>query len=183
MPSRPALVGLASKGDAAAFEALADSLIGRLHATAALLVHDRALVDDAVQETLVEVWRDLPRLRDPERFDVWLHRVLTHTCLDLVRREKHAHRAAPLPAGIADEHRLDSEVADRDAVDRALRSLSPRHRAALVLRHYAGLSVEEVAHALQVPLGTAKSRLHYAEEAMHAAMDADMRYLAQGGIA
>lgn len=182
MPSRPALVALARNGDPAAFEALAAELIGRLHAIAALLVHDRVLADDAVQETLVKVWRDLPRLRDPERFDGWLNRVLAHTCLDLVRRER-GRRADPLPALIADEHRLDAEVADRDAVDRALGTLSPRHRAALVLRHYAGLSVEEVAHALKVPVGTAKSRLHYAEEAMHAAVDADMRYVPERGMA
>ncbi len=171
----PALVKRARDGDRAAFERLAATVMGRLRAIAALILHDASLADDAVQETLVRIWRDLPHLRDVESFDGWLHTVLAHSCLDLIRREHRVRHVAQLPAMLPGRQRLEAEVADRDAVDRALARLKPKQRVVLVLRHYAGYSPPEVAAILGLPLGTAKSRLHYAEEAMHAAIDADSR--------
>jgi len=177
----PALVELAQRGDEAAFERLAGALIERLRAVASLILHDASLADDAMQETLVRVWRDLPRLRDVDCFDGWLHSVLAHTCLDLIKRERRVRHLRQLPLTLADRQHLEAEVADRDAVDRALAQLKPPQRAVLVLRHYAGYSPPEVAEILGVPLGTAKSRLHYAEEAMHAAIDADSRLVPMRG--
>jgi RNA polymerase sigma-70 factor (ECF subfamily) len=169
------LVRRAQQGDQQAFEVLAAGVIDSLHSIAALILHDPTLADDAVQETLVRVWRDLPRLRDAERFEGWLHSILSHSCLDLLRRERRTVRTDPLPPTLADHHRVDVEIANRDAVDRALRRLTVQHRAVLVLRHYVGYSSREVANVLKLPLGTVKSRLHYAERAMHAAVDADAR--------
>ncbi len=180
----PGVVEQAQRGERAAFERLAAAIIGQLRAIAALILHDASLADDAVQETLVRVWRDLPRLRDVDCFDSWLHTVLAHTCLDLIKRERRVRHMGQLPATLPDRQRLETEVADRDAVDRALARLKPKQRAVLVLRHYAGYSPPEVAEILGLPLGTAKSRLHYAEEAMHAAIDADSRLLpARGELA
>lgn len=184
MEVHPGLVEMAQQGDRSAFEVLAGRIIDRLHSIAALILHDPTLADDAVQETLVRVWRDLPRLRDVDRFDGWLHSVLAHTCLDVVRRERRQIRLAPLPYALVDRRRLEAEVVDRDTVDRALGQLTPQHRAVLVMHHYAGFTLREVAGILKLPVGTAKSRLHYAEQAMHAAVDADSRLVpARGELA
>jgi RNA polymerase sigma-70 factor, ECF subfamily len=177
------LVRLAQHGDRAAFETLAAVGLDRLYATAALILHDRTLAEDAVQETLLRAWRSLPRLRDAERYEAWLRRVLVHACIDAARAERHRRSEQELPALLADGDDFEARTADRDAVARAYAVLSPEHRAAFVLRHYQGRSVAEVADALHVPLGTAKSRIHYAEQAMARAMDADTRWATQGGVA
>jgi RNA polymerase sigma-70 factor (ECF subfamily) len=173
------LVEGAQHGDRAAFEALASDAIDRLYGIAALILHDGDSADDAVQETLIQAWRDLPRLRDPERFESWLHSVLIHRCVDLARRR---HLQTGLPRWLADRTDVESEVVDRDRVQRGLLRLTPRERSALVLRYFLGLSVPQLAEALRLPLGTAKSRLHAAESAMRAAIDADSRLVLKGGL-
>lgn len=177
------LVRMAQGGSSPAFEDLVARRIDRLHATASLILHDRSLGEDAVQEALVRAWRSLPGLRDPERFDAWLRRLLVHACIDLARSTRHQRNEAELPGTLADRADHASALADRDAVERAFARLTRSHRAAFVLRHYLGHSVAEVAEALEVPLGTAKSRLHYAEQAMAAAMEADARWAPEGGVA
>ena len=177
------LVRLAQSGSSSAFEDLVARRIDRLYATAALILHDRTLGEDAVQEALVRAWRSLPGLRDPERFDAWLRQLLVHACIDLARSTRYQRGEAELPATLVDQTDHASAVAERDAVERAFTRLSRTHRAAFVLRHYLGHSVAEVAEALEVPLGTAKSRLHYAEQSMAAAMEADARWAPEGGVA
>jgi RNA polymerase sigma-70 factor, ECF subfamily len=177
------LVRLAQQGDRAAFESLAEAALDRLYATAALVLHDRTLAEDAVQETLIRAWRSLPRLRDPDRFDAWLRRVLVHACIDTARSERHQRTEQELPAELTDGDDVATVAVERDAVERAFATLSPAHRAAFVLRHYHGHSVAEVADALHVRLGTAKSRIHYAEQAMARAMDADEHLAPLGGVA
>jgi RNA polymerase sigma factor (sigma-70 family) len=174
----------ARHGDTGAFETLAGSVIDRLYGAAVLILHDRTMAEDAVQETLIRAWRDLPRLRDPERIEPWLHRVLLHACLDLARRERPLASQADVPVWAGDGLSLETDVADRDAVRRGLRRLPPGQRGVLVLRYFLDLSVPQIADALRVPLGTAKSRLHHAQQAMRAAMDADGRAVAaEGGLA
>jgi RNA polymerase sigma-70 factor (ECF subfamily) len=177
------VVRQAQHGDRAAFEALAEAALDRLYATAVLIVHDRTLAEDAVQETLVRAWRSLPDLRDPERFEPWLRRVLVHACIDTARAARHPRAERELPSALPDGTDLENEAADRDALERAFATLTPAHRAAFVLRHYYGHSVQEVADALHVRLGTAKSRIHYAELAMARAMNADDRWATVGGVA
>jgi RNA polymerase sigma-70 factor (ECF subfamily) len=122
------------------------------------------------------VWRDLPQLRSPDRYGPWLHRILTRACYDEARaRRKRAAEISLLPAhepAVSDE---TIPIGERDALDRGFRRLSVEHRTALVLRHYTGLSVPDVARAMAIPLGTAKSRLHHAERALRAALEADAR--------
>jgi RNA polymerase sigma-70 factor (ECF subfamily) len=173
-PSRQ-LVERARAGDRDAFTALAATHLDRMYATASLMLHDRDLAEDAVQEALIRAWRDLPGLRDPERIGGWLRRLLVRACYDEARRR----RPRPIPSDI---HVLDpalhdpqAATAERDNLDRGFRRLSIEHRAALVLRHYLDLSVPEVADAMRVPLGTAKSRLHHAERALRAALEAEER--------
>ena len=165
----------AQHGDTRAFEELATSLIDRLYGAAVLILHDRTMAEDAVQETLIRTWRDLPRLRDPERLQAWLHRVLLHACLDMARRERPVASIAEIPSSIDDGFSLEADVADRDQVRRGLRRLPPGQRGVLVLRYFLDLSVPQIADALRVPLGTAKSRLHHAQRAMRDVMEADRR--------
>lgn len=177
------VVRLAQGGDRRAFEDLVEVRVDRMYATAALILHDPTLAEDAVQEALIRAWRSLPGLRDPDRFDAWLRRVLVHACIDAARGASRHRQVHELPLDLAAEGDLEGAVADRDAVVRAFAMLSTGHRAAFVLRHYLGYSVPEIADALHVRLGTAKSRLHYAEQAMAAAIEADGSIALEGGAA
>jgi RNA polymerase sigma-70 factor (ECF subfamily) len=170
------LVERARKGDHDAFSELAGAAISRLDATAWLVLRDPEQAKDAVQNTLVRAWRDLPTLRDPDLFDAWLHRMLVNACIDEARRLRR-HRFdvelttlhAPAVAGI------ESAVVDRDQLERGFMRLEPDARALIVLHHYLDLPLPEVATTLGIPLGTAKSRLHRAIQVMRAALDADAR--------
>ena len=174
------LVERAIRGDHDAFTALASASADRLFAVATLILRDRSAAEDAVQEALVRAWRDLPKLRDPDRFGAWLHRLLQNACTDEARaRGRHRAEIELLPAHEPAERDATSSVAERDALNRAFRRLSIDHRSALVLRHYLGYSVPDIARAMSVPLGTGKSRLHHAERALRAALEADSR--AAGG--
>lgn len=177
------IVELARSGDRRAFEVLASDVIDRLHATAFLTLHDRALAEDAVQETLIRLWRDLPRLRDPDRFEPWMHQVLMHACLDLARHEGPQRRAGELPEWLAGDTSLEPDILERDAIGRGLARLGVRERSVLVLRFFLDLTVPQIAEVLRVPVGTVKSRLHNAEEAMRAAVEADSRLTLEGGLA
>jgi RNA polymerase sigma-70 factor (ECF subfamily) len=163
------LVDQARRGDHDAFASLVRGRIARLDAAARLILRDAELARDAVQETLVKVWRDLPGLRDPERFDAWLHRLLTRTCIDAARSRRRRLLEISLTADDG-PHLADpaGSVADRDLIDRALGRLQPDARALVVLVHYLGLTVPEAADALGIPLGTAKSRLSRTLAAMRA---------------
>jgi RNA polymerase sigma-70 factor, ECF subfamily len=177
------LVQRARAGDQAAFEALAESVADRLYVTAALVLRDRTLAEDAVQEALIRTWRSLPRLRDPARFDAWQRRILVHACMDLAHREQHRRTEQELPDTLVADVDIEAVAVTRDAVSGAFAMLTPSHRAAFVLRHYFGHSVAEVADALHVPLGTAKSRIHYAEQAMARAMEGAGGPAVLGGVA
>lgn len=173
---RRELVEQAGRGDHDAFAVLATAASARLDAAARLILRDRELARDAVQNTLVRAWRDLPGLRDPERFDAWLHRLLVNACLDEVRRR----RRRPIEVDIlpidvptpADEaHRL----ADRDLVERALARLEPEHRALVVLHYYLGYPLPDAAASLGISLPAAKSRLHRAMAALRRVLATDGR--------
>jgi RNA polymerase sigma-70 factor (ECF subfamily) len=154
--------------------------IDRLYRTARLILRDFDSAEDAVQEALVRCWRDLPRLRDPDRFDAWLNRILMHTITDEARRRQ---RAGPkLTVLRLDPAQADDTgaLADRDEITRVFDRLSREHRTIVVLHHYLGLTLDEAATAIGIPIGTAKSRLHYATEALRAAIEADARRLPTG---
>jgi RNA polymerase sigma-70 factor (ECF subfamily) len=170
-----AMVEAAQRGDHDAFEALAIGAADRLFAIARLILRDVHAAEDAVQEALVQAWRDLPRLRDPDKFDAWLHRVLINACAD---QGRHRRRWSAEIQLVRAEPATGDEIgsmADRDQLERGFRRLNPQQRAAVVLHHYLGLTVPEVAETLGIPIGTAKSRVHYATEALRAALEADAR--------
>ena len=158
-----ALVERAWQGDHEAFAALVDGSLARLDAAARLIVRDPELARDAVQDAFVRAWRDLPGLRDPERFDAWLRRLVVHSCLDLLRRGRRRVREVELtPVHFPSAPDPSSALADREEVDQALKRLDPNHRAVVALHYLLGMPLIEVAASLGIPIGTAKSRLHYA---------------------
>jgi len=180
------LVELARSGDRDAFSALAASLVDRLYATAVLILRDHSMADDATEETIVRAWRDLPSLRDPDRFDAWLRRLLVNACHDEGRLHRQRRpEMMLLPSHEPSVGDSSNALAERDALERGFRRLTPDHRTAIVLHHYAGLSLAEVAESTGVPLGTVKSRVHHATQALRAALEADARMdnMTRGGRA
>ena len=168
------LVERARGGDHDAFTTLVDVSIRRLDAAARLVLRDPELASDAVQETLIRVWRDLPGLRDPERFDAWLHRLLINACLDLARRRRRRPIELDLnPTDAVTSGEMIGAVADRELVGAALQRLEPSHRAVVVMHYFLGMPLAEVASSLSIPVGTAKSRLHYSLAAMRATLADD----------
>jgi len=170
------LVERARKGDHDAFAELAGAAISRLDSAAWLMLRDVEQAKDAVQNALVRAWRDLPTLRDPEKFDAWLHRLLVNACIDEARRTRR-HRFDVELTELDTPSMADpvSAIADRDQLERGFLKLDPELRAVIVLHHYLDLPVPAVAAIMGIPLGTAKSRLHRALGLMRAALDADAR--------
>lgn len=161
------LVKRAQQGDLEAFDALATAAYHRLYAIARRILRDGYAAEDAVQDALVRAWRDLRSLRDPDRFDAWLHRLLVHACQDEVRRSRRRPIEVRETGSEARAPHDDlAQVADRDQLERAFLKLTVEHRAALVLTYYVGLPANEVAAVLGIKPGTVYSRLHYGAEAM-----------------
>jgi len=180
--TRLELIERARRGDREAFAELAALEIDRLHATATLMLRDMYLAQDAVQETLIRCWRQLPNLRDVASFDGWLYRILVHTAADEAsRRNRFRANVRTLSVEPGDDAALD--LADRELLERAFARLSLEHRAVVVLRHYADLPLADVAQAVGIPLGTAKSRYHYAMAELRTAIEAEGRLVtaSEGG--
>jgi len=170
------LVIRAQRGDEEAFASLAVAVGDRLHAISHRILRDIDLAEDATQQALLAIWRDLPQLRDPARFDAWSYRLLVHACYAESRRNR---QWAPNLRVLPTDEPLGPDglglIADRDQLERGFRRLSIDHRAVVVLHHYLDQSLETVAEALGIPTGTVRSRLHYAMRALRAALDADAR--------
>jgi RNA polymerase sigma-70 factor (ECF subfamily) len=140
------------------------------------ILRDIDLAEDATQQALLSIWRDLPQLRDPARFEAWSYRLLVRACYAEARRTRRAGSILRLlPAGEPTASDDLAAVADRDQLERGFRRLSIDHRAVVVLHHYLDLSLADVADALGIPEGTVRSRLHYAMRGLRAAMAADSR--------
>ena len=177
-----ALVEAAQHGDETAFMDLVRSCGDRLFAICHRILRDVDRAEDALQDALVIAWRDLPRLRDPDRFDAWVTKVVTHVCISQATRERRRVvnlRVLPVDGPAAPDEL--SALDDRDQLERGFRRLSPDERAVLVLHHYAGWPLVDIADVLGVPAGTVRSRLHHAHRAMRAALDAEARSSTLGG--
>jgi RNA polymerase sigma-70 factor (ECF subfamily) len=171
------LVIRARAGDHDAFSALAASSIGHLLAAARLILRDEGAAEDAVQDALVDAWLDIRGLRDPDRFDAWLHRLLLRGCYRAAKRNRGRQRVEVQLLPMDGPRTPDAEDAlvARDQLDRGFRRLPTDQRAVLVLHHYLDMTDSEAADVLDIPVGTFKSRLSRANEALRAAVDADER--------
>jgi RNA polymerase sigma-70 factor, ECF subfamily len=170
------LVTRAQHGDEEAFASLAVAVGDRLHAVAHRILRDLDLAEDATQQALLAIWRDLPQLRDPARFDAWSYRLLVRACYAEGRRTRHwTPNMRLLPSDEPMQVDGSSAVVDREQLERGFQRLSIDHRAVVVLHYYVDMPLDRVAETLGVPVGTVRSRLHHAMRGLRAALDADAR--------
>ena len=166
----------AKRGDQDAFATLAGAAVARLDGAARLILRDGELARDAVQDAMVRAWRDLPGLRDPDRFDAWLRKLTVNACLDVARRRRRRSIEVELTPilmpSVGDE---SAGIAEREQLDDALRRLDPEWRAIVVQHFFLGMPLTEIAVAMGIPVGTVKSRLHRSLVAMRGTLtDADI---------
>jgi len=176
------LVERAQRGDESAFAALAVRIADSMHATAHHILRDTGRAEDAAQQALIDIWRHLPELKDPDRFQAWAYRIVVRAAYAEARHRRLWNlRGAIVPQERSFVSDHAGSVADRDQLDRGFQRLPIDHRAVVVLKHYVGLTNEEIAEALEIPEGTVRSRLHHSIRAMRAALDADARTTLKGG--
>jgi RNA polymerase sigma-70 factor (ECF subfamily) len=170
-------VELARQGDHDAFTALVTGAINGLYATARLILRSDDLADDAVQDALLRAWLGIRGLRDPDRFEAWLRRLLVHACYRAARhrRKRRVFEIHDLP--FAGPTTVDGQLslAIRDQLERGFGRLAPEQRAVLVVHHFLDLPDAEAADVLGIPIGTLKSRLNRAKSALRAALAAEDR--------
>ena len=170
------VVDRARAGDREAFTQLAWAVTDSLFAVAHRMLRDSGLAEDATQQALLDAWRKLPQLREVDRFEAWVHRLLINACRDEIARERRRDaKLRLLPALERSAPDASMSIEQRDQLERAFHRLSSEHRAIVVLRHYRFWSLDEIAGALGLPVGTVASRLHYAMQALRAALEADTR--------
>ena len=172
------------RGDEEAF----DDLVGRfgdsMHSVARRILRDTNLAQDATQQALLDAWRHLPQLKDPDRFEAWTYRLLVRACYAEARRERRQRGNLQLLRYERDDvPDSTSHVATHDQLDGAFRRLSVEHRTVVVLVHYLGLSPTEAAERMGTPAGTARSRLHYALKQLRSAIEADLQPITTRGMA
>ena len=142
-------------GDEAAFDALIERVGSHLHSVARRILRDPYLAEDATQRALLDTWRSLPQLRDPDRFEAWVYRLLVNACNSEARREQRHRgnlRLLTFEGPTAPDHATG--VATQHQLDQAFRRLGVEHRTVVVLVHYVGLSPAEAAAAMGTPVGT-----------------------------
>ncbi len=178
------LVEQAMRGDDAAFDQLVGLVGDQLYSVARRILRDPYLAEDATQRALLDAWRSLPGLRDPDRFEAWVYRLLVNACHAEARRERRHRGNLRLLA--SDEPVLPdaaSRIATSHQIDQAFRRLGVEHRTVVVLIHYVGLSAAEAAKTMGTPVGTVRSRLHYALKYLREALEADARFEISEGTA
>ena len=170
---RRTTVEQAIAGDHEAFTELARASMDRLYAVASLILRDSDSAHDAVQDSLITAWRDIRALRNPDAWEAWLHRLTVRACYKHARKRKRGSlleakiKATPRPEYQAD---FTASLAERERIEQELGRLNLDQRAVVVLHFYAGLPLTRVAAVLDIPEGTAKSRLHYALKTLRGAM-------------
>ena len=167
----------AQHGDVEAFSLLTAGRMPQLFGIARLILRDDERAADAVQDALLRAWLDLRGIRDPSRFDAWLHRLLVRACYHAARGYRRRMQVevelSPSLEPVAAGGVRDIGLAEQ--LEKGFRQLSTDHRTVLVLTHYVGLTMAETAEIIGVPLGTVQSRLNRATRSMRAAIEADDR--------
>lgn len=178
------LVERAMHGDEAAFDALVERVGNHLHSVARRILRDPYLAEDATQRALLDAWQNLPRLKDPDRFEAWVYRLLVNSCHAEARRERrHRGNLRLLEFDAPGDPDPATGVSTRQLLDQAFRRLGIEHRTVVVLVHYVGLSPAEAAAAMGTPIGTVRSRLHYALKYLREALEAEARLERNAGTA
>lgn len=181
--TRGLLVERAREGDRDAFEALLERWLDPSLRAAYVILGNEADAQDATQEAFLQAWRDLPRLRDPDRFDAWLNRILVNRCRSL-RGNRRRTTVREINLSVLPESAEPAVGGDPpgegaspslDAVEHAFRRLSMPDRTILVLHHLQHLPLTDIAAGLDIPVGTAKSRLFAARKALERALEAELR--------
>jgi RNA polymerase sigma-70 factor (ECF subfamily) len=176
------LVEQARRGDREAFPVLVHQVSDQLYAVAQRILRDHGLAEDALQNALVLAWRRIPHLREPDRFEAWIHRILVNACYDESQRARPwVASVRVLPVDGPSTPDGSAAFADRDELERAFRRLPIDQRAVFVLHHYLGLPLVEIAEMLDIPAGTARSRLHYATRGLRDVLLADAELSIPGG--
>lgn len=175
------LVQRAKRGDRDAFAQLAAAAGDRLFAVAQRIMRDPDVAGDVTQQTLVKIWRELPKLRDAGRFDGWSYRLVVNACHDELRRQRRPRSHLQLLDSDSPTPDPSLTVADRDQLERGFARLSAEHRSVVILQYYLDYSLSEIAAMLDIPVGTVRSRLHYARRELRAALEADARPAVGGG--
>jgi len=176
------LVARAQQGDRAAFEALVVPRLGRLLRLTGSILSNEADASDAVQDACLRAWRELPRLREPDRFEAWLWQIAVNACRSALRTRRRfqvreiAVDAMPIGFDLPNPTRsFDEGVSEVDLVRRAFRRLDPDKRAILVLHHVEERSITDIAQLLAIPDGTVKWRLFSARRALDRALEVERR--------
>jgi RNA polymerase sigma-70 factor, ECF subfamily len=169
------LVERACSGDQAAYGDLVRERVRPLLGVAYRILRDQDAAEDAVQTALVRIWRDLSRLRDPDRFEAWSLRIVVRTSLDIARSDRWHRSMRIVPSIEPSAPDAARATSIRDELDGAFRRLSPEHRAVVVLHHHLGYSIGEIAEILGVPYGTVGSRLHHALRELRSTLTRDER--------
>ena len=169
------LVERARSGDHDAFSVLVRASVPRLLGAAMLILRDQDRAQDAVQEALVQAWRNVRALRDLEAWDAWLYRLTVNACYRSAKTHK---RRSVVEMHVTLDREPVSDnfattIADRDQMGRALGRLPVDQRAVMVLHFYLDLPLTEAADVLGIPVGTAKSRLHRGLQALRIAITGD----------
>ena len=176
------LVERARQGDQGAFDALVERMGDRLFGLAYHILRDLHAAEDAAQQALLDIWQQLPRLRDIDRFEAWSHRIVVRAAYaESARRQRWIVKPAGVAPQPASGRDLAGGVADRDQLDRGFRRLSIDHRAVVALKFFADRSDDQIAEILGIPAGTVRSRLHHSMRRLRAELDADARRSAEGG--
>jgi RNA polymerase sigma-70 factor (ECF subfamily) len=171
------LIDRARNGDLDAFETIVRARMDAVYRLTSAILGDEADARDAAQETFVLAWRELSRLREPEKFEAWLQRVAVNAAR-MTLRARGRRRVREIPSSQVDSltHRAAADgggVTDAARLDAAFVMLPVDQRAILVLHHLDGRPLAELATILDIPVGTAKSRLFAARRALEAALRAD----------
>jgi RNA polymerase sigma-70 factor (ECF subfamily) len=172
----PDLIVRAQHGDQRAFESLTIAHHRRLFRLAHGILGNPHLAEDATQQACLDIWRDIPRLRDPERFEGWSYRILVRCCYrEAKRRPRWLPEAEIQPADEPRAVDASAAILDRDQLERGFQRLPVDQRVVIVLRYLLDMTLEQVAETLDIPTGTVCSRLSRAMAAMRAALDSDAR--------
>lgn len=168
------VIEAAQRGDRDSFADLMRHVGDGLYSLAYRILRDPHLAQDAFQEAAIAAWRQLPNLRDPDRFEAWIHRILVHACYaESRKRTRWTSNIRVIGLGEDPAHDREPAIFDRDELERGFAQLSIDHRAVFVMHHYFGLPLVEIADRLGIPAGTARSRLHYAGQALREALMQD----------